>query len=109
MPVLYFVSLTLLMLDCILLTVVVLFQDNRSGGLAGALGGGVPDSAFGARTAEKMSRLTIYLAVGFFVLVFSTGFLYRRRYAPPAEVAPIERGAPRPMTPGPPSLPPPVN
>ena len=75
MIVLYYILFALLIGVCVLLTLVVLFQENRSGGLAGALGGGTPDSAFGARTAEKMSRLTLYLAVAFFVLVI----LARRR------------------------------
>ncbi len=77
MSVLYLVCLILLLIDCVLLAVVVLFQDSRSGGLAGALGGGQTDSAFGARTAEKMSRLTMYLAAAFFILVLSTGYFYR--------------------------------
>ena len=77
MSALYLVCLIILLIDCALLAIVVLFQDNRSGGLAGALGGGATDSAFGARTAEKMSRLTMYLAGAFFVLVLATGYFYR--------------------------------
>ena len=108
MAVLYRVSLALLLIDCVLLAVVVLFQDSRSGGLAGALGGGVPDSAFGARTAEKMSRLTVYLAVAFFVLAFATGLFYRNvpgRGGYSADSPPVEQGAPAMPMEGMPAMP----
>ncbi len=100
MAVLYVILFVLLAGVCLLLTVVVLFQDNRSGGLAGALGGGVPDSAFGAHTAEKMSRLTMYLAIAFFVLVILVGVTHRARSAMGGGIGPqVQEDAPAPDAP----------
>lgn len=80
---------------CVLVTVVVLFQDNKAGGLAGALGGGAPDSPFGARAGERLSRWTLYLCIAFFVLVFAVGVAnrIRDRGAIGARRAPVEQPA----------------
>ena len=87
--------MVVLFLVCLLLTVVILFQDNKAGGLAGALGGGAPDSPFGARASERLTRWTLYLGVAFFVLVIALGVAgkYREtpavgRNAPAADQAP---------------------
>ena len=80
---------------CVLTTVVVLFQDNKAGGLAGALGGGASDSPFGARAGERLSRWTLYLCIAFFVLIFALGAAnkIRDRSAMGAQrAAPVEQG-----------------
>lgn len=55
---------------CLLLVVVVLMQSSKGGGLAGAFGGGggLPQQMFGSRTmTTALHKMTIYLAVGFFL------------------------------------------
>ncbi|MFH0963988.1 MAG: preprotein translocase subunit SecG [Planctomycetota bacterium] len=66
-------------ITCLLLVVVILFQDNKAGGLAGALGGGAPDSPFGARAGERLARWTVYLGVAFFLFVIALGILNKGR------------------------------
>lgn len=56
---LLFVLLTLLSLFLIL---VVLLQRGRGGGLAGALGGAGGASAFGTKTGDVFTKITIYVA-----------------------------------------------
>ena len=67
-------SIILLVL-CVLLVFLILSQDVRGGGLAGALGGGSVQGAFGGRSAESIVKLTAYLALGFFVLVIVMRFV----------------------------------
>ena len=55
------------------------FQDNKAGGLAGAFGGGAPDSPFGARAGERLSRWTLYLGIAFFVLILAMGIANKGR------------------------------
>jgi len=101
-----------LFLVCVLVTVIVLFQDNKAGGLAGALGGGAPDSPFGARGGERLSRWTLYLCIAFFVLIFALGAANRikgrgaRGGAAPIQEAPAPPAAPAPA--GVPDAPAPV-
>jgi len=54
---------------CGFIIFLVLGQDVRGGGLAGALGGGSVQSAFGSRTTETVIKLTAYLLVAFFVVI----------------------------------------
>jgi len=92
-----------LFLVCVLMTVIILFQDNKAGGLAGALGGGAPDSPFGARAGERLSRWTLYLCIAFFVLIFALGGANRIRGR-----AARGGGAPRQEAPAPPAAPAPA-
>jgi protein translocase SecG subunit len=58
---------------CSFLIFLVLSQDVKGGGLAGALGGGAVQSAFGGRSAESITRLTAWVTMVFFVLVIAIG------------------------------------
>lgn len=54
----------------LMLVVVVLMQSSKGGGLAGAFGGGggLPQQMFGSRTmTSALTKVTVYLAVGFFL------------------------------------------
>ena len=54
----------------LLLVVVVLMQQGKGGGLAGAFGGGggLPQQMFGSKTmTTALTKITVYLAVGFFL------------------------------------------
>lgn len=58
---------------CFVLAIVVLLQSSKGGGLAGAFGGagGMPQQILGSRgMTTLLHKLTIYLAVGFFVTSF---------------------------------------
>jgi len=59
---------------CLLLVFVVLIQKGRGGGLSGAFGGAGGHSAFGAKTGDVFTWITVVLA-GLFILV-STGLNY---------------------------------
>ena len=58
---------------CFVLATVVLLQSSKGGGLAGAFGGagGMPQQLLGSRgMTTLLHKLTIYLAVGFFLTSF---------------------------------------
>ena len=80
-------------LVCILLILVILLQKGRGGGLAGAFGGGGGGySAFGAKTGDVFTWVTVGLAF-LFVLIAMIG---NWKYIPPAPPAalPPPPGAP---------------
>ena len=82
---------TLFILICILLIVVVLIQKGRGGGLAGAFSGAGGHSAFGSRTGDMFTWVTVVL-VGLFLLL---GVAAVRYYRPPTAVnAPTAQPAP---------------
>jgi len=67
---------------CVLLILIVLLQAGKGGGLAGAFGGAGGQTFLGARgAADFLSKLTIYLAVGFMFLALVLSFTYGRRGA----------------------------
>lgn len=67
----YLVSI-LFILICLLLMLVILLQKGRGGGLSGAFGGVGGHSAFGAKTGDVFTWITVALAAGF-VLVACIG------------------------------------
>ena len=67
---------TLFVVICILLIVVVLLQRGRGGGL-GAAFGGAGSSAFGTRTGDVFTWVTIVLTGLFLLLAIGTNFLFR--------------------------------
>jgi len=68
----------LLVITCISLIVVVLLQSGKSAGLSGAISGGA-EQLFGKQKARGidlvLNRITIVLAVLFFVLTISVAFV----------------------------------
>ena len=70
-------TLTLFMVICILLIVVVLLQKGRGGGLGGAFGGGMTSSAFGTRTGDVFTWVTIVLTGLFLLLAILNTVIYR--------------------------------
>ncbi|MCC3681175.1 preprotein translocase subunit SecG [Staphylococcus epidermidis] len=65
--------IVLLIIDCIALVTVVLLQEGKSNGLSGAISGGA-EQLFGKQKQRGVDlflhRLTIILAILFFVLMF---------------------------------------
>jgi preprotein translocase subunit SecG len=72
-----------LILVSIFLVLVVLAQKSKDGGMGAALGGGAAEAAFGAETANVLTRATKYSAILFFVLAFALylGRIYERKHA----------------------------
>jgi protein translocase SecG subunit len=64
----WILSIVLVVL-CGVIVFLILGQDVRGGGLAGALGGGSVQSAFGSRTTETVLKLTAYLIAAIFIIV----------------------------------------
>jgi preprotein translocase subunit SecG len=78
---------------CILLTIVILLQSSKGGGLAGVFGGGSGMNAvFGGRGAGTfLSRATTVLAIIFMVLAMFLGLITRGNQRPSSIVS-QERG-----------------
>ena len=68
---------TLFVLVCLLLILVVLLQKGRGGGLAGAFGGGGGSSAFGSKTGDVFTFITIVLAVLFLSLSVVNNYVFQ--------------------------------
>ncbi|MCG2156870.1 preprotein translocase subunit SecG [Staphylococcus epidermidis] len=70
--------IVLLIIDCIALVTVVLLQEGKSNGLSGAISGGA-EQKFGKQKQRGVDlflhRLTIILAILFFVLMFCISYL----------------------------------
>jgi len=69
----------ILLVVCVFLIFLVLSQDVKGGGLAGALGGGAVQSALGGRSAESITKLTRWVAIAFFLLVLAIGYLGKEK------------------------------
>lgn len=54
------------------LVLLVLIQKGKGGGLAGAFGGSGGSSAFGSRAGDTFTRITIYVAAVWFLLIMIT-------------------------------------
>lgn len=73
----------ILILVSVFLVLIVLAQKSKDGGMGAALGGGAAEAAFGADTANVLTRATKYSAILFFVLAFALylGRIYERKSA----------------------------
>lgn len=72
-----------LILIALFLSLVVLAQKSKDGGVGAAMGGGAAEAAFGAETNTVLSKATINAAIAFFVLSFILylGHIYQRKHA----------------------------
>jgi protein translocase SecG subunit len=86
----YFLG-TLFIVICILLIIVVLLQRGRGGGL-GAAFGGAGSSAFGTRTGDVFTWVTIVLTALFLLLAIGTSLYFR----PVREQVPKPTFSPKP-------------
>jgi preprotein translocase subunit SecG len=70
-----------LILVSFFMILVVLMQKSKDGGIGAALGGGATEAAFGAETANVLTRATKYSAIVFFTLAFALylGRIYERK------------------------------
>ncbi len=86
----YLVSI-LFILICLLLMLVILLQKGRGGGLSGAFGGVGGHSAFGAKTGDVFTWITVGLAAAFVLVACIGTFVYIPQplaTTPPASVQP---------------------
>lgn len=61
---------------CLFLVLLVMLQNDKGGGLAGAFGGMGGGAAFtGSGTATFLTKSTWFLALGFFVIIIALGAL----------------------------------
>jgi preprotein translocase subunit SecG len=58
-----------LLLIGVILIGIILIQRGKGGGLAGAFGGAGGSSAFGSRAGDTFTRITIYLAAVWLLLI----------------------------------------
>src|SRR5690349_13231522 len=58
-----------LLLSSLFLILLVLIQRGKGGGLAGAFGGSGGSSAFGSRAGDTFTRITIYVAAVWILLI----------------------------------------
>ena len=84
-----------LFLTSLWLIILVLIQRGKGGGLAGAFGGAGGGSAFGSRAGDTFTRVTIYSA---FVWILLIMFLIKSSQTT-TELAPKGRGVPQPTFP----------
>lgn len=70
------ILLIAILASCILLILVILIQRGRGGGLAGAFGGG-GSSAFGAKTGDVFTGITVAFACVFFLLNVFGNYILR--------------------------------
>lgn len=61
---------------CLLLIIVILLQRGRGGGLAGAFGGAGGHSAFGAKTGDVFTWVTVALTGVFLLLAIIANFVF---------------------------------
>ena len=63
---------------CFLLIVVILLQRGRGGGVAAAFGGGGTTSAFGTKTGDVFTLVTVVLAFVFLLVAVAGNYAFRR-------------------------------
>ncbi|GAB4235043.1 MAG: preprotein translocase subunit SecG [Chlamydiales bacterium] len=68
MSILYFLTIALFIIICVMLCFVVLIQESKGGGLGASFGGDVGDSVFGTATAQVLKTFTAWLAAIFLTL-----------------------------------------
>jgi preprotein translocase subunit SecG len=67
--VLSYILNVLVIVVSLVLMLVVLIQRGKGGGLAGAFGGAGGSSAFGSRAGDAFTRITLYIAAVWVVLI----------------------------------------
>ncbi len=70
-----YIITALFVIASILMTLVILLQRPRSEGLGSAFGGGMTESIFGADTTDILTKITVWLAVFFFIATLTLAFL----------------------------------
>lgn len=86
MTFIYYFTIMLFILLCVVLCFVILIQESKSSGLGASFGGDAGDSVFGTSTADVLKKFTAWLAFIFLVscviLSLWTGALARAKTGP---------------------------
>ena len=99
MSTLELVLLMLLVVDAIALAALVLLQQGRGADVGAAFGSGASNTMFGSGgSASFLTKLTVWLAIGFFVISFGLAWTAKERAAsmstlgiPQVEVPAVDR------------------
>lgn len=67
MSILFYSSLVLFLLLCVLLTTIILLQESKTMGLGASFGGDAGSSLFGTSTADVLKTITAWM-IGFFMV-----------------------------------------
>jgi preprotein translocase subunit SecG len=74
------VLLSLLVLDALALTLLVLIQQGKGADVGAAFGSGSSNTMFGSVGASSfLTKATAWLAIGFFVIAFGLAYLAKQR------------------------------
>ena len=74
------VLLSLLVLDAIALTVLILMQQGRGADVGAAFGSGSSNTMFGGSGSTSfMTKVVVWLAIGFFVIAFGLAYTAKER------------------------------
>ena len=95
-PVFYNILSVSFLIIAVLLILVILVQRGRGGGLIGAFGGPGGSSAFGAKTGDVFTVVTVIMAALFLVIACLLAF----RPAPEALAEPLNQPVPQSSTVG---------
>jgi len=95
------VLLMLLVIDAVALAALVLLQQGRGADVGAAFGSGASNTMFGSTgSASFLTKLTVFLAIGFFLISFGLAYTAKEKAAglnllgvPSIEV-PLESGEP---------------
>lgn len=80
---------SLLVFTCFILMLVILLQKGRGGGFAGAFGGAGGSSAFGAKTGDVFTWITVIVAGVFVGLTVWSNFVFDVSAAPKLETSAV--------------------
>ena len=72
---------------CLLLVGIILMQLPRSEGLGVAFGGGMTDNLFGADTTNVLTKITVWLGIGFFVITLALAVSYSYHHKQDSQLA----------------------
>lgn len=98
MSVWHYVTAILFAVVCVLLILVILIQKGRGGGLSGAFGGVGGHSAFGAKTGDVFTWITVGLAGAFLVMAVILNFVFVKLPATSGKPAPTNTVTSQPAT-----------
>jgi preprotein translocase subunit SecG len=91
----------------VLLTLVILMQSSKGGGLAGTFGGGSVGMVFGVRrTADFLTKSTQVLAASFIILALVINIFFLPNKESGSQESAIQRGSTQQAAPLTPQLPP---
>ncbi len=93
-----FLALALISVCC-LLVLIILVQRGRGGGLAGAFGGGGGSSAFGAKTGDVFTWITVVVASIFLLLNVVSNYVFDQSPDRSGSAAVAAEPVPVPITP----------